>query len=157
MLASRWLHVIVAVVLVGGTVFMRYVVLPAAADLPEEEHNKFRDRLTGRWKRFVHGGIGLLLLSGFYNYIAIAIPAHKGDGLYHAIMGTKIILAFIVFFIASALVGKSAAFEKLRENRKKWLSIAVLLGVLIIAMAGFLKVREIPVKTADAPTPAATE
>ncbi len=140
---SRILHVGTAIVLVGGTVFMRFVLMQAAAPMPEAEHDLLRQRLLARWKRFVHGGIALFLLSGFYNYMQ-AIPKHKGDGLYHGLIGTKIILAFAVFFIASGLVGRSAAFEKMRQNRKKWLAVLVLLSAVIVSLSGIVKVRGIP-------------
>ncbi len=53
---------------------------------------------------------------------------HKGDGLYHALVGTKILLALGLFFIASALVGRSAAFESMRASRAKWLKVMVSTG-----------------------------
>lgn len=143
---SRWIHIGTTIVLVGGSAFMLFVLAPAAAALPEAEHNALRERVIAIWKRFVHGGILLLLLSGFYNYLAVALPNHKGQPLYHALMGTKILLAFVVFFIASALVGKSAAFQKIRENRKTWLKILVLLSAVVVGIAGFLKIYQFPPK-----------
>lgn len=137
---SRIAHVGTAIVLVGGTVFMRFVLMPAAKELPEAEHDQLRQRLMAKWKRVVHGGIALLLLSGLFNYMQ-QIPKHKGDGLYHALLGTKMLLALIVFFIASALVGQSAAFEKMRQNRAKWMGLIVLLSALIVGISGFVKVR----------------
>lgn len=137
---SRFVHVAVAIVMVGGTVFMRFVLMPAAKELPEAEHDQLRQRLLARWKRVVHGGIGMLLLSGLYNYMK-QIPLHKGDGLYHGLLGTKMLLALVVFFIASALVGRSATFEKMRQNRSKWMGLIVLLSALIVAISGFVKVR----------------
>jgi uncharacterized membrane protein len=76
------------------------------------------------------------------------MPSHKGDGLYHALIGTKIILAFAIFFIASALVGRSAGTQKFRDASAKWKSVVLLLAALIIAASGFLKVRGLPVKLA---------
>lgn len=137
---SRIAHVATAIVLVGGTVFMRFVLMPAAKELPEAEHDQLRQRLMARWKRVVHGGIALLLLSGLFNYMQ-QIPKHKGDPLYHALLGTKMLLALVVFFIASALVGRSAAFEKMRQNRAKWMGLIVLLSALIVGISGFVKVR----------------
>lgn len=139
---SRIIHVGTAIVMVGGTVFMRCVLMPAASQLPEAEHDQLRLRLIPRWKRVVHGGIALLLLSGFYNYMQ-AIPKHRGDGLYHAVLGTKILLALGVFFLASALVGRSSAFEKLRQNKAKWLGVILALATVIVAMSGYVKVRGI--------------
>jgi uncharacterized membrane protein len=147
-LVSRWIHVGTSIVLVGGTVFMRFVLAPAAsATLSNAEHAALRERILGTWKRFVHIGILLFLLSGFYNYLAVAIPKHKGDGLYHALMGTKILLALVVFFFASALVGKSPGLQKIRDNRAKWLLVVVLLSAIIVGIAGFLKIRTWEPKT----------
>ena len=137
---SRILHVTVAIVLVGGTVFMRFILMPAAKELPEAEHDQLRQRLLARWKRVVHSGITILLVSGVFNYIQQR-PNHAGDTPYHALMGTKMLLALVVFFIASALVGRSAAFEKMRQNRAKWLGLIVLLSALIVGISGFVKVR----------------
>jgi uncharacterized membrane protein len=137
---SRWLHIGTAIVLLGGSIFLRYVMMPAAAGLPETDHAAFRDRLMGRWRKFVSAGIGLLLLSGGYNYLAVAIPAHKGDGAYHGLVGTKILLAFVVFFLASALAGKAKAFNAIREGRRKWLAVVIAFSAVIVAISGYVKI-----------------
>jgi uncharacterized membrane protein len=138
---TRFLHVGTAIVLLGGSVFLRYVLLPAAEKIPTDAHDTLRAGLMRTWRIFVHLGVLLLLASGFYNYLVVTAPKHHGDSLYHALMGTKILLALVVFFIAEALVGRAAVFEKMRQNRKTWLAIAVLLGLIIVAISGFLKVR----------------
>ena len=130
---SRWVHVGTAIVILGGSVFMRFVLMPAADRLPDEAHNTLREGVLATWRKFVMIGIGLFLLSGFYNYIR-AIPLHRGDGLYHALMGTKIILAFAVFFLASALTGRSAALEPIRQRRKLWLTVTILLAAIVAAL-----------------------
>ncbi len=139
--ASRIVHVGTAITLVGGSVFMAFALMPAAAaKLSDEEHDRLREGVLGRWKKFVGPGIGLFLISGFYNFARMA-PLHKGDSLYHALLGTKILLAFAVFFIASALVGKSKGLEGMRQNRAKWLKVLILLAATIVGISGFVKVR----------------
>lgn len=138
---SRFAHVGTAIALVGGSIFMRFVLMPAANQLPTDAHDHLRAAVLAKWKRFVHGGIALFLLSGFYNYMRL-MGAHKGDKLWHMLVGIKILLAFVVFFVASALVGKSKSFEALRQQRAKWLGIVVLLALVIVAMSSFLKVRK---------------
>ena len=145
---SRFLHVAVAIVLVGGTVFMRFILMPAAKPLPEAEHDQLRQRLMARWKRVVHGGIAVLLLSGIFNYMQQR-PNHAGDKLYHALLGTKMLLALVVFFIASVLVGRSPTFEKMRQNRAKWMGLVVLLSAVIVGISGFVKVRGPKVKSVE--------
>lgn len=145
---TRVIHVATATVLVGGTFFMRYVLGPAASSaLTDEQHNQLRSRLMEGWKKIVHAGIGLLLISGGINYarmiMAIRASGMK-DGLYHGLMGTKILLALAIFFIASALVGRSPKFAAMRENRRKWMGVILLLALVIYAMSGFLRVRKGP-------------
>lgn len=139
-IVSRWTHVGTAIVLVGGTVFLRFVLSPAAAQLSDDAHAKLRELVIGKWKKFVHAGILLFLVSGFYNYLVVQAPAHKGDKLYHPLMGTKILLAFGMFFIASALVGRSKTFEGMRKNMKMWQTVLVVLAAIIVGISGFAKV-----------------
>jgi len=138
---SRIVHVSTAITLVGGSVFTLWVLIPAAKTLSEEAHAELAGKIRDRWKRFVHIGVTLFLISGFYNYFQ-AIPSHKGDGLYHGLLGAKMLLAFGVFFLAAALVGRSRALEPIRANREFWLRILILLAVVIVAISGYVKVRE---------------
>ncbi|MFG0254511.1 MAG: hypothetical protein ACF787_05350 [Rhodopirellula sp. JB053] len=137
---SRIVHIATAITLVGGSVFTLFVLLPSAKTLPEEAHKQLASAINGRWKRFVHGGIALFLISGFYNYFR-AIPNHKGDGLYHGLLGTKMLMAFVIFFFASVLAGRSARFDAMRANKSKWISAVVFLAAAIVVISGFLKIR----------------
>lgn len=136
----RWVHVGTAIVVLGGSVFMRFVLMPAAAPLPEADHDALRGRIMSRWRKIVMIGIALFLLSGFYNYLVVAVPGHKGDGLYHGLMGTKILLAFVVFFLASALTGRSKGLEGIRQSSRKWLAVTIVLAAITAAIGGYLKV-----------------
>ncbi len=146
---SRILHISTAIALIGGTVFMVFVLLPAAKQLGDEQHEQLKKSVNSTWKRFIHIGILLFLVTGFYNYFQ-QMPFHKGDGLYHALIGTKMILALVIFFIASVLVGRSAAFEWMRTGRETWLKLIVLLAAVIVVMSSFVKVRGPQGKLAEA-------
>ncbi len=141
-IVSRVVHVATAIVVLGGSVFMRFVLMPAATQLPEEEQQALHGRIMGTWKVVVMIGIVLFLASGFYNYLVVSLPEHRGDTLYNALMGIKILLAFGIFFLASALTGRAAAFERIRQKAKLWLGITILLGVLVVVIAGYLKVAQ---------------
>jgi uncharacterized membrane protein len=138
---SRWLHIGTVIVLVGGSAFMRFALMPAAAELPEEQHQALRERIFARWRKIVMIGIALILISGLYNFVR-ALPHLQDDnkGLYHGLIGTKILLALVVFFLASALVGRSEKFEPVRQNAKKWLGILLLLAAIIVGISGYAKV-----------------
>ncbi|MBI1345165.1 DUF2269 family protein [bacterium] len=140
-LLSRWVHVGTAIVLLGGSVYTRFVLLPAARQLPDEAHQKLRELTVARWKKFVHGGILLLLLTGFYNYLAVAKPEAAFKKQYHMLMGIKILIALLLFVVASAMVGRSKAFDRMRQNPKRALGLIVLLGAVIVCISGYLRVQ----------------
>lgn len=145
-LISRILHILGAIFLLGGTFFVAFALRPAAETLPEVEHNAFKERLMKRWRQLVGIAIGLLIFSGFYNYLIVAAPEHSdaGDKKYHMYMGIKILIAFVVFFIASVLPGRAAAFEKMRQNNKQWTLLAIILGIIVVSIGSFLRIRGIP-------------
>ncbi len=153
----RWIHVGTAIVVLGGSVFMRFVLMPAGSKLPDDAHDELRKNVMAVWKRIVHGGIALFLISGFYNYLVVTRPLHDGDGRYHMLIGIKILLALVVFFLASALVGRSSAFEGLRQARAKWLAIVILLATVIVGISGFVKVRGVPATNSQPAAEANTE
>lgn len=139
---SRVLHVTTAIVLLGGTLYVTWVLVPALQILNSEARATLVTETRQRWKKIVHGGIAMFLLTGFYNYFK-AMPNHKGDGLYHALIGTKILLVLGLFFLASVLVGRSSKFAGMRDNAARWSQLVCLIGIIIVAMSGFLKVSSV--------------
>lgn len=87
---SRWPHVGTAIIIVGGTFFFRFILTPAIAILPDPERADFPQRILRAWKKVVHVGMLLFIVSGFYNSLVVALPSHKGNKLYHPLIGTKI-------------------------------------------------------------------
>lgn len=138
---SRVLHVWTAIALVGGSLFTLMVLMPAARTLADYAQGQLAEGITRRWKRFVHLGIALFLLTGFYNYFR-AMPLHRGDGLYHALIGSKMLLALGVFFLASAMVGRSEKMAWVRNNPRLSLALLVLLATIVVAISGYTKVRQ---------------
>ena len=136
---SRWFHIGTVIILVGGTFFIRFILSPAASQLPDAEHAKLKELVMKKWKKFVHAGIGLLLLTGFYNFF-VALPHHKGDKQYHMLLGIKILIAFVIFFFASALVGRSKSFDAMRQNAKTWQLVILVLAAVIIGISGYVKI-----------------
>ena len=147
-IVSRIVHVATAITLVGGTVFTLFVLLPSAKLLSQDAHDLLASEVKARWKRFVHAGILLFLVTGFYNYFQ-AIGLHKGDGLYHGLVGIKILLAFGIFFVASALVGRSAKLQPMRDKKSFWLKVLVLMAAAIVAISGYVKVRGVKPTTVE--------
>lgn len=140
LLVFRWAHILAAVIAVGGTIFIRFVLMPSAqAALSPEQHAALRARIMERWKRWVMACIALLLVSGLYNFVVISLPKAKAAPAYHPLFGVKVLAALGIFFIASALTGRVKAFERLRANPRRWMTLNALLGLLVILISGVLK------------------
>ena len=139
----RWMHVFAAIALFGGSIFQRVALLPAGKELAADQRQRLSDEVRRRWSRVVMLSILFLLVSGFVNFV-LTINLFKDAGLkapslYHVLWGTKVILALVVFFFASALAGRGAATQKFRDNAGKWLTVNLVLATLIVAISGVLR------------------
>ncbi len=138
-LISRWVHIGSAIVAIGGAVFMRFALLPAASStLDEDAHERLREAIRARWARFVHISIVLLLVTGGLNFGLLAIPPKIQAIPYHPIFGLKLVSALFLFFVASALVGRGEGTAEIRADRRKWLSILLAMAAGIILLSGVL-------------------
>ena len=138
----RWMHIVPAVVAGGAAIFGRLAVLPALATLPDAERARVRGLIDGRWRVVVMICITLLLVSGLANFFLYQAPNHKGQALYHALFGVKFLAALVVFFLASALTGRSAALAPIRASSRLYAGIASALVLAILLISGVL--RSIP-------------
>jgi len=141
-LALRWLHIVPAVVAGGATAFAWIALLPAFATLPDAERLRLKETIDRRWRVVVMACITLLLISGIANFVLYQAPVHKGQSLYHALFGVKFVAAMIVFFLASALSGRSPAFASIRAKARFYVGVAAALVLVILLISGAL--RSIP-------------
>jgi len=138
----RFLHIAPAVAAGGATIFARIALLPALATLPEADRLRLREAIDRRWRVVVMVCITLLFLSGITNFVLYQAPVHKGQSVYQALFGVKFILALMVFFLASALSGRSATLASIRANSRFYVGIAAVLVLAIVLISNVL--RNIP-------------
>ena len=139
-LLFRWLHILAAMTAVGGTIFARFVVLPAHASLTPEARESLHADMRRRWSKIVMASIGFLILSGFYNFFMIYTSYREIlPKWYQMLFGIKFLLALVVFTVASLLSGRTALADKLRTNARFWMSLNILLAVLIVCISGILR------------------
>ena len=84
------------------------------------------------------------------------MPKHKGDGRYHMLVGIKMLLAFVLFFLASALVGRSSGLKALRDKARGTLVVMIILAAVIVVISSYLKIRGIPPVATEVETAAMT-
>ena len=138
-IALRWLHIVPAVVAGGGSVFLAVALLPALREMPADVRTSAREAITARWRVVVMACITLLLVSGAANFLVYQWPAHRGQPLYEALFALKFLAAMVVFFIGSALTGRSAALQPMRDNVRFWAGLNATLVLLIVIVSGALR------------------
>jgi uncharacterized membrane protein len=142
-LLNRWLHLAAVIVAIGGTVFIRVILHPSVkAAFTDDAAKPLRETLFRRWGRAVHICITILILTGTYNAIVQfrRHPVVSGQvPAYHIVFGLKLLLVLGLFFIASALAGRSRTFEGMRAKRPFWLAVSIALAATIVLLSNILK------------------
>ena len=137
----QWLHVLSAVLAVGGVFFLRFILCPALKKLPPEQAGAEKPLLQSVRRAFmmvIHSSITVLILTGFYRFFK-NLDLTRGWKAYQALVGTKILLAFILFFIAIMLTLPREQPNYFQRNRDRWLLINFMLGSVIILLSAILR------------------
>ena len=135
-LFMRWLHIFSVISAVGATVFLRLVLIPSMVEIKDEVRAQLMKSLAGRLRRLIHGAIGGILLSGLYNTHLVWKTSVAPYGIVYTI---KVFLALMVFLIAIFLTSSRPKWAAFQAARKKWLSINLALGALIVALSAILR------------------
>src|SRR5690606_34932763 len=99
------------------------------------------EAIRRRWAMWVGISAGLLLLSGIVNTVLI-VQEYQLEGAYHGALGAKVLLALGIIYIASLLAGRSEAAERFRQKTSLWLNINVVLTILLICVAGWMRLGD---------------
>jgi len=137
-LISRWLHIIPAIILVGGTLFMRLALAPVASAATGSPASELRESIRRKWAKWVMISTGLLLISGLYNAACKAMGFHLGP-TYNILLLVKIVLALAAFYLSAVLSGRSKKAIQFRESETKWLNILCGIMLAIVLIAGYMK------------------
>ena len=132
----RWVHIISAVLAVGGAFFM-LVLLPRGLQLISDGARREEVLLRCRrgFKMTVHPAILGLLVSGAYNTVGNWQVYSLNRPRMHGLWGPHLLLGLIVIGISLwLLAGKS-----LRTNHRRWLGVNLSLMFLTILIGSTLK------------------
>lgn len=148
-LVLRWAHVLAAIVALGGIVFARHALLPALGELSPADRDRMHEAMRRRWLPWVIGAITVLVASGLANFLIFnarvkASPEEWGgtwmrDTSYHALFGVKFLIAMVMFYFASALVGRGAGTQWVRDDRARWGGVTLVLGVIVVLISGWMR------------------
>jgi len=144
LLILRYMHILGAIALMGGTIFMRFALRPVVVSLPPETKAIVHEQVRSRWSKFVMLASALLLVSGFtnlalagrYNFEPI-LGMEKGG--YHMIVGLKFLLAVPIFIIAAFMTGRTNTAKRVQANAELWMNVNLALALLMVLIGGYLK------------------
>ena len=125
----RVLHIVSAILVAGGLSLMPLAVRPALRMLDETHRDTVLDLIERRLRRFVWIGVIGLLVSGVINWINNA-GLYKAIGpIGNALIGTKFLLAVIVFALVWVRQSKMLGA---RADRPLLMVIVHLIAVVIV-------------------------
>lgn len=148
LLLLRWAHVLAAIVAMGGLFFARFALVPALSEIDATTRDRIHDAIRRRWLPWVIGAITVLLASGLANFLLFngrvkaegwANGQWMAQTSYHALFGAKFLLALVAFYFASALVGRGAGTQWVRNDRAKWLSVTLGLTLAVVMLSGWMR------------------
>lgn len=153
MLLSRILHILGAIILVGGLFYVRSIISPADAPPGTAPVDQLFGGRRATWAKWVGIATALLLITGFYNYIMIIKQNERLASSYHMVAGMKILLAAVVFLLAAFLAGRTAVADAMRQKWRTWLILTLILGIITVGMGSFLRTYPRTKKGAPAAAP----
>ncbi len=131
----RFIHIVSAVLAIGGLGFVVFCLLPAAKGADEAARSAILPPAVMRFMKIVWLAIAGLVVSGVINWINFASTYKAMGPAGNALIGTKVLLALILFAMVWA---ESTGFIKPKNPRG--LIVAKLhLGMLIILLAVILR------------------
>jgi len=148
-LIIRWAHIIPAIILVGGSLYMVFALHPAMQATEFAEKAELKSAIRARWAKVVMICAGIILISGIASLVLQATTYNFPQKYYHPVAGMKFLLALVILYIASLLSGRSKNAEKFREKEAFWLKLNATLAVILVLMAGTLRVADRVPKNAD--------
>ena len=149
LLASRLLHVLSAIILLGGIFYLGTIVGPALGSAGTAD--SWYSGRRAAWAKWVGITTLLLIATGLFNFIT-NVKTYEIAISYHMLVGLKILVALVVFFFAAVLAGRSGLAERLRANMKFWLTICLIAGIITVAIGSVMRTYPRTPKAISAPT-----
>ena len=155
-LVSRVLHILGAIVLLGGIAYLRKIVAPGVAAGGDPDGAALYSGRRRAWAKWVGIATAVLLITGFYNFLMIVNTTADLPRAYHPLFGVKFLLALVVFALAALLAGKTSAAERFRQSPKWWLTLCLAAGIATVIAGSVLRSLHLPVPVmVEAPAEAA--
>jgi uncharacterized membrane protein len=125
----RWLHIASVVTLIGGILYWRLALTPAASGLAPETRDALAGNAASAFRPIAFVAMAFLLISGIYNILSA--PGHSV--LYHTLLGIKLLLVAHVFAVTILIV------QPKNPRRTRMLTGVMISGLTIILISAYLR------------------
>lgn len=137
----QWLHIMSAVLAVGGVFFMRFILYPVLSTLPPDKLEARRliaPKVIGRFFVLIDTSIAVLIVTGVYRY-AKAWPSVQNWVEYQAVFAVKMVFSLLLFAIAVLTTVPTARPNMIQRKREHWLVVNFVLGALVLLLSAHLR------------------
>ena len=93
----RYLHIVSAMVAVGGITFLAFCLSPVMRLLDDGFSESWMKMVRERFHKLMWISIGGLIVTGVYNWVLAANNYKAMGGIGNALIGIKVLLASIIF------------------------------------------------------------
>lgn len=135
--AMRYLHIVSALIAVGGMAFVLFCVSPAAKLLEENVRQTFLKLMHDRFLKVLWIVIAVLVVTGAFQWYSLneAYRAIRPWG--QALIGTKVLIAIVIFVVvwlrSMGIVGTTP------KGAKRVLMINIHLAAIVILLGSILR------------------
>ncbi len=133
----QFLHVIAAIVALGGMGFLLLILMPSLGGLSAEQREELSQAVRRRFRWVFWSATSALIVSGLYD-VRRYYWEDPWDRAWK-ILTVKIVLSFILFGIDLGLAIPLRLFDRMRARRKTWLWVAFSLGVAVVLISAYLR------------------
>lgn len=134
-LLFRFIHIASVILLLGGVVYARQVLVPALNDLPEEMRKRAARETQERYRTTLFALLFLIVGSGLYNFLT----GPKHGETYQIWFGIKMLL--VVHIAATAILWAISPYgDVVADGRgKRRLASIGISGILVVLISAYLR------------------
>lgn len=136
-LISRFVHVFSAILFLGGVVYSGQVLRPVLNELPDGLRMQAAAGVQLRHRTVLYILLGLIIVSGFYNFLTYAGPKHTQA--YQIFFGIKMLL--VAHMLSSAILWATSPYGDVSiagKGKHRLLSIAIA-GTIAVLISAYLR------------------
>ena len=139
---NKFLHLSAAGIVVGGLVYLRFILIPSLRGVPEAERGTLLQAAYKKTLRWMSYSLLVLFLTGMDNIMrarkTLGVASEDLRGTYWAVFWTKMVLFILAFILVHLLMIGAPPFRRIQAAYRWWIGVLVVVSFIIIYLSGYL-------------------